>query len=81
MSLPPKLNNGEYALLTDDPKSDNTHKVTMYLGADPSQAVDSMKKYLKNNPRMRPNAWLVQVVAVSHYPEPIIKTTAHERMR
>ena len=64
--------NGEYLIVCED-------KVITRLGNDP-EPTEWLYKYYLNNKKIKPDAYLVQVVASLEYPPPEIKTLAHERM-
>lgn len=69
-----KPKNGDYLIITDG-------KVVTYLNNDSLKATDELYLHYLHNPRIKPDAILVQVVASLEYPPPEIKTLAHERMK
>jgi len=68
-----KPKNGEYLVINDG-------KVVQYLSKSPDEALEYLMTYYRNNSRIRPDAYLVQVQAMLDYPVPTIKTLAHEVM-
>jgi hypothetical protein len=63
--------NGDYLIVSDG-------KIVMYLNHDHADAIDRLNKYYSSNKSIKPEAYLVQVQAMLHYPPPTIKTLAHE---
>jgi hypothetical protein len=67
------MKNGDYLIVCED-------KVIVQLGSDSDKAVESLYRYYLNNSRVKPDAYLVQVVASLEYSPPEVRTLAHERM-
>ena len=67
------MTNGEYLLVCED-------KVIARLDKDADDAIQRLYRYYLNNAKLKPDVYLVQVVASLEYPPPEIKTLAHERM-
>jgi hypothetical protein len=67
------MTNGDYLLVCED-------KVIARLDKDADDAIQRLYRYYLNNAKLKPDVYLVQVVASLEYPPPEIKTLAHERM-
>jgi hypothetical protein len=67
------IRNGQYLVINDG-------KVVQYLSNDHKEALDYLTRYYRDNRKLKPEAYLVQVQAVLEYPPPEIITMAHERM-
>jgi hypothetical protein len=69
-----RAKNGQYLIVSD------AGQVLKWLNSDHADALEFLMGYYRDNAYKRPNAFLVQVQAMLDYPEPQIRTLAHERM-
>ena len=67
------MKNGEYVLVCED-------KVLARVGNEAEDAIQRLYRYYLNNAKLKPDVYLLQVVASLEYPPPEIRTLAHERM-